>query len=1251
MIKSKLISILFFAFLFCITASLNPETSAAAKETGKLFLWEVRSDKGTVYLLGSIHVFKETLYPLDPAINDAFERSDMLVVEVNTADMNENEMNRIVQQKGMYTGGETLEKNLSKETLKMLHEYLKLRGMELSQVNRMKPWLLNLSIGIWEIQRYGYKQQHGIDLHFIDKAKDNKMILEMETMDEQLTILSDGTKEEHDYSLRLTLDQQPEMRSILYEMINAWTVGNADGLLNIERDSVNKYPELNSHIERILYDRNIKMAGKIKEYLKTGKTYFVVIGALHMGGEKGLVKLLQDEKYEIKQVAKTPKKSILKASTLELPEYLKAIDFASFFPAQYETWILYENSPKDKAYSLKWINDKEHEIELRFKEASRSTIQNIYQALGREFDKALIERGGDLLKLEEYFALAMVNEFNDMISVNLLYGTVNSAYLWKYKVPNALKAGLGSFINKLTFTARKEQYEKALASGNVAVGRWQKQIHEYARLLAEKESPDAETVYTNLLMSAPDRYEAHIEFALFTKDKKRKRESARIVMKDAEDEDLLVKAAEILKIEIPDINSYLLLTNEDKGIRVVLVPLPPVNPWTLDEIAKTYESITTIPVSIRRLSVEWSLPEPSRSDFRPQIERMAATIWPDKTDFSNWSMDKLKEEIMAAAQKEGPASVFMVTGLFKEIETRGGQWLAKPLISKFYEALFPYVEDNKKTMYVGITDASIYADDTNFLYSAYSGPDKPVSILSCARLMAKATGEKQSRRRLIERCAKELVPASLKRLGIPRSTDPSCPYSYANRLERVDEKSLRLSDFAMGYILLERAMLHHEKGEFEQALSGYDKVIELVPEFSEAYSNRGAIYFFRNEFDKAIADYNRAIGINPEDERAINNRGSIYLQIGELDLALLDFDWVITANPENAEAYLGRALLKHRKKEYQASISDYEKAIKIKPGYFEAFNNRGNVYRELGALELAISDYQKAIELNPSEWKAYNSLGIILRDAGKYDQAISYYSKVVELSPDFFQAYNNRGNIYMTRGEYKMAISDYSKVIELNPVDTTAYFNLGLVYYYDNNMEKAIKYYNKAIEINPDYVEAYGNRGAAYNVNGQPDRAIEDYNKALALNPKYTMGYVNRGNIYASKNQFDLAFSDFNKASELDPKHANTYIQRGIAYGRKGDHDLAISDFNRAIEINPKADQPYNNRGYSFLLKGEHEKAIQDFNHSIKLNPAQTLAYINRGNTFYRIKDRVNACNDWKQACMLGACDNFTRAEKAGYCK
>jgi predicted Zn-dependent protease len=95
-----------------------------------------------------------------------------------------------------------------------------------------------------------------------------------------------------------------------------------------------------------------------------------------------------------------------------------------------------------------------------------------------------------------------------------------------------------------------------------------------------------------------------------------------------------------------------------------------------------------------------------------------------------------------------------------------------------------------------VTDANIFNGDTNFLFSMHtSRKESQASIISTYMMQAKHLSEDhESRNRLTERIAKELVPASLKSLGIPRSIDPTCPYSYSNGVGRLDEKTLQLSD-------------------------------------------------------------------------------------------------------------------------------------------------------------------------------------------------------------------------------------------------------------------------------------------------------------------------------------------------------------------------------------------------------------------------------------------------------------------------
>ena len=71
--------------------------------------------------------------------------------------------------------------------------------------------------------------------------------------------------------------------------------------LTIEQP-LKEYPELLPFYEQMFYDRNIKMSQKIEGFLKSDKVHFVVVGAGHMVGDKGIVSLLKNaKKYKIKQ--------------------------------------------------------------------------------------------------------------------------------------------------------------------------------------------------------------------------------------------------------------------------------------------------------------------------------------------------------------------------------------------------------------------------------------------------------------------------------------------------------------------------------------------------------------------------------------------------------------------------------------------------------------------------------------------------------------------------------------------------------------------------------------------------------------------------------------------------------------------------------------------------------------------------------------------------------------------------------------
>ena len=82
-------------------------------------------------------------------------------------------------------------------------------------------------------------------------------------------------------------------------LITAWRRGDAETLNRVVRESFQDFPSL---AKRLIDVRNVNWLPKIDGYLRSGKTYFVVVGAGHIGGPNGLLVLLKARGCKIEQL-------------------------------------------------------------------------------------------------------------------------------------------------------------------------------------------------------------------------------------------------------------------------------------------------------------------------------------------------------------------------------------------------------------------------------------------------------------------------------------------------------------------------------------------------------------------------------------------------------------------------------------------------------------------------------------------------------------------------------------------------------------------------------------------------------------------------------------------------------------------------------------------------------------------------------------------------------------------------------------
>lgn len=268
---------------------------------GKAFLWEVTAANARAYLFGTIHVGRKDFYPLPPQVDKALEASDALVVEVDTSDTQ-----KIVEsaKATMYTPPDGLAKHVSKETLDGLTDVLDKLELPPQIANQIRPAALGFTLGIWELQRYGYSAAQGVEQHLLKAARNlGKPILELESAEFQMQVMNSFAPEEEESILKGALAQVKSGKyvEIMQRTVAAWRSGDVSAFEQAVKDSNEDYELLERINEKFNVQRNRAMADKIEGFLRDGKSVFVGVGALHLVGQQSVVDLLRLRGYNVDQ--------------------------------------------------------------------------------------------------------------------------------------------------------------------------------------------------------------------------------------------------------------------------------------------------------------------------------------------------------------------------------------------------------------------------------------------------------------------------------------------------------------------------------------------------------------------------------------------------------------------------------------------------------------------------------------------------------------------------------------------------------------------------------------------------------------------------------------------------------------------------------------------------------------------------------------------------------------------------------------
>ncbi|MDP9013895.1 MAG: TraB/GumN family protein [Pseudomonadota bacterium] len=270
-------------------ASVTP----AHADTALHSLWELHGKHNTVYLLGSIHVLRPADYPLAPAVLLAYANAKSLIMEINLAEIDSEQVQSEMITSAMLAGGKSLPDILGPQryshATSLAHEV----GIELATFDQFAPWFAAEAISQLQLMELGFQPQSGVEMYFLERARsDGKSIAGLETVHDQIALFQGLSLELQADYLVSSLEQAHELPKQVDDMVHAWQRGDTAWFESQLVSELGRDPVL---YQSVLAARNRKWIPKIEALLNEDRNYLVIVGTGHLVGHDSVIDLLKKD--------------------------------------------------------------------------------------------------------------------------------------------------------------------------------------------------------------------------------------------------------------------------------------------------------------------------------------------------------------------------------------------------------------------------------------------------------------------------------------------------------------------------------------------------------------------------------------------------------------------------------------------------------------------------------------------------------------------------------------------------------------------------------------------------------------------------------------------------------------------------------------------------------------------------------------------------------------------------------------------
>ncbi len=325
--------------------------------------------------------------------------------------------------------------------------------------------------------------------------------------------------------------------------------------------------------------------------------------------------------------------------------------------------------------------------------------------------------------------------------------------------------------------------------------------------------------------------------------------------------------------------------------------------------------------------------------------------------------------------------------------------------------------------------------------------------------------------------------------------------NYKQALTLFDQATARDPHFARAYAGIAEACfglyrITKDTQWSEKGLGAAQQSISLDKDLPDVHLVVGSGYLLTGKTTEAISEFNRAVELAPSSDEAYRRLSAAYRTAKNRELALKNAKRATTINPYSFANFNALGLAESTFGNYDAAVEAFKKVIQLQPDYAGGYNNIGGMYYKLGKWQECLPYFKKALEIEKSA-QNYQNLGVVTLYTGNAAEAIRLFEEAARIAPKNHLNFGNLGDAYSAAGETAKASDAYQKAIDLafaawklNSKDGSTLCNLALYYAEKGDAGQAEKFIQRARAIDDKDNSIMYSEGVVLHLAGKDEQSL-----------------------------------------------------------------------------------------------------------------------------------------------------------------